>query len=447
MELKESKSKKLFILDTNVLLFDHTSIYSFEENDVVIPMVALEELDKFKRGNDHINYEARQFVRELDELTSKSGRFFHEGVELGDRRGRLYVFYEQKTSAKIESILTLKKADNQIIELALYLKEKFPERTIVLVSKDINLRMKALAFNIEAEDYQTGKVIDVDKLYSGKNTVTGVPSEVIDSLYKDGRVGKEGLDGSIIPVTNEYFILKNESKSALAFYNKETGEFERVEKKNCYGIRPRNAEQTFSLDAMSRDDISLVALTGKAGTGKTLLALAAALEQRKKFRQIYLARPIVPLGNRDLGYLPGNIESKLDPYMQPLYDNLNVIRHQFDQDTKEYEQIADMLSSEKLFIAPLAYIRGRSLAKIFFIVDEAQNLTPHEVKTIITRAGDNTKIVFTGDIYQIDTPYLDAHSNGLTYLIDKMKGQDLFATVNLIKGERSRLAEIASNLL
>ncbi len=447
MNLKKSGSKKLFILDTNVLLFDHTSIYSFENHDVVIPMVALEELDKFKRGNDHINYEARQFVRELDELTAKSNRLFHEGVELGDGRGRLYIFYEQKSSSKIDSILTLKKADNQIIELAIYLKEKFPERSIVLVSKDINLRMKALAFNIDAEDYQTGKVVDVDKLYSGKNTVNGVPGKFIDALYKEGHVGGEGLDGNVSPVANEYFILKNENKSALAYYNMETKEFERVEKKSYYGIRPRNAEQTFSLDAMSRDDISLVALTGKAGTGKTLLALAAALEQRGKFRQIYLARPVVPLGNRDLGYLPGNIESKLDPYMQPLYDNLNVIKHQFEQDSKEYEQIGEMLASEKLFIAPLAYIRGRSLSKIFFIVDEAQNLTPHEVKTIITRAGDNTKVVFTGDIYQIDTPYLDAHSNGLTYLIDKMQGQELFATVNLIKGERSKLAEIASNLL
>ena len=351
----------------------------------------------------------------------------------------------------MESVLTLKKADNQILDLALYLKDKYSNEEIILVSKDINLRMKALAFGIKAEDYRTGKVVNVDKLYSGRNIVEDVNPEMIDKLYHEGSVELEEFNGKaenpIEPRPNEYFILRNASRSALAYYNPQFMQFERIEKKSYYGITPRNAEQIFSLDAMSRDDIQLVALTGKAGTGKTLLALAAALSQSNKYRQIYLARPVVPLGNRDLGYLPGNIESKLDPYMQPLYDNLNVIKHQFDPDSKEYEQIDEMLSNDKLFIAPLAYIRGRSLDRIFFIVDEAQNLTPHEVKTIITRAGDHTKVVFTGDIYQIDTPYLDTHSNGLTYLVDRMKGQELFATVNLVKGERSKLAELASMLL
>ncbi len=443
--------KKKFILDTNVILFDHTAIYSFENNDVIIPMVTLEELDKFKKGNDHINFEARQFIRELDELVSDSDSFLDKGIPLGDGRGRLYVFYETEHSSKVESVLTLKKADNQILDLALYLKGKYSNEEIILVSKDINLRMKALAFGIKAEDYRTGKVVNVDKLYSGRNIVEDVNPDMIDKLYHEGSVELEEFNrntGSPIdPRPNEYFILRNVSKSALAYYNPRLEQFERIEKKTYYGITPRNAEQIFSLDAMSRDDIQLVALTGKAGTGKTLLALAAALSQSSKYRQIYLARPVVPLGNRDLGYLPGNIESKLDPYMQPLYDNLNVIKHQFEPDSKEYEQIDEMLSNDKLFIAPLAYIRGRSLDRIFFIVDEAQNLTPHEVKTIITRAGDHTKVVFTGDIYQIDTPYLDTHSNGLTYLVDRMKGQMLFATVNLVKGERSKLAELASILL
>ncbi len=439
--------KKIFILDTNVILFDHTAIYNFEDNDVVIPMVALEELDRFKKGNDHINFEARQFVRELDKLASQSDSFFSDGVSLGEGKGRLFVYYEQKPDKQIESVLTLKKADNQILELALYLKEKFPEKEVILVSKDVNLRMKALAFKIEAEDYKTGQVIDVDKLYSGRNIIDNVDPEVVDRIYSDGSVNPRDVSPELNPTPNEYFVIRNEQRSALAHFNPELGELERIEKKSCYGITPRNAEQIFSLDAMMRDDIKLVALTGKAGTGKTLLALAAALEQSEKYRQIYLARPVVPLGNRDMGYLPGNIQSKLDPYMQPLYDNLGVIKHQFSPSSKEYKWIDEMLENEKLFIAPLAYIRGRSLDRIFFIVDEAQNLTPHEVKTIITRAGDGTKIVFTGDIYQIDTPYLDTHSNGLTYLIDKMKGQSLFATVNLVKGERSKLAELASILL
>jgi len=212
-------------------------------------------------------------------------------------------------------------------------------------------------------------------------------------------------------------------------------------------IDPRNAEQTFSIDALTRQEIQLVALTGKAGTGKTLLALATAMHQRKSYKQIFLARPIVPLANRDIGYLPGDVQEKLDPYMQPLHDNLTVIKHQFNQNSNEYQKIEEMLKEEKLLITPLAYIRGRSLSKIFFIVDEAQNLTPHEVKTIITRAGEGTKLVFTGDIEQIDSPYLDTGSNGLTYLTDKMRGQEIFAHVNLVKGERSFLAELASKLL
>jgi PhoH-like ATPase len=221
----------------------------------------------------------------------------------------------------------------------------------------------------------------------------------------------------------------------------------RVDKVTAYGITPRNAEQTFALAALLNPDIQLVTLSGKAGTGKTLLALAAALEMRHQYRQIFMARPIVPLSNKDIGYLPGDISSKLDPYMQPLHDNLGVIQNQFSENNPQNKKIREMLDTEKLRISPLSYIRGRSIVKVYFIVDEAQNLTPHEVKTIITRAGDNTKIVLTGDIFQIDHPYLDAQSNGLSHLIDKMRGQKLYAHVNLMKGERSELAELASNVL
>lgn len=446
MNLSKKVKSKIFILDTNVILFDHTAIYNFQDNDVILPMVVLEELDKFKKGNDHINFEARQFIRELDELASSSTNFFKNGVHLGEERGRLYVYYQSEKSTEIEFVLSQKKADNRILALAVKIQQEYPNRSVVLVSKDINLRMKALALNIDAEDYKTGKVTNIDQLYTGRKIMNDFNLEAIDKLYTSNFYSLEETEIAD-PIANQFYILKNGSRSALAYYNNTPPQLERIEKRSAYGIDPRNAEQIFALDAMFRSRIQLVALTGKAGTGKTLLALAAALELRTKFRQIYLARPIVPLGNRDMGYLPGTIESKMDPYMQPLYDNLSVIRHQYGTNSKENKKIDELLDNEKLLISPLAYIRGRSLDNIFFIVDEAQNLTPHEVKTIITRAGENTKIIFTGDIHQIDTPYLDTLSNGLTYLIDKMKNQGLFATVNLLKGERSELADIASNLL
>jgi PhoH-like ATPase len=246
---------------------------------------------------------------------------------------------------------------------------------------------------------------------------------------------------------HQFYILKNNGSSALAHYNPANKKLSRVIKQTTYGIDPRNAEQTFAIDVLSNPDIQLVSLTGKAGTGKTLLALATALQQHKRYKQIFLARPIVPLANRDMGFLPGDLKEKMDPYMQPLYDNLTVIKHKFSHQSPEFLRINDMMKEEKLVITPLAYIRGRSLSSIFFIVDEAQNLTPHEIKTIITRAGEGTKMVFTGDIEQIDSPYLDIASNGLSYLSDKMKNQDIFAHVNLVKGERSFLAELASKLL
>jgi PhoH-like ATPase len=246
---------------------------------------------------------------------------------------------------------------------------------------------------------------------------------------------------------HQFYIMKNNGSSALAHYNPVTRSLTRVIKQSTYGIDPRNAEQTFAIEALTNPDIQLVSLTGKAGTGKTLLALASALQQQKRYKQIFLARPIVPLANRDLGFLPGDVKEKMDPYMQPLYDNLTVIKHKFSHQSPEFLKINEMVKDEKLVITPLAYIRGRSLSSIFFIVDEAQNLTPHEIKTIITRAGEGTKMVFTGDIEQIDSPYLDTASNGLSYLSDKMKNQDIFAHVNLVKGERSFLAELASKLL
>ncbi|MGA2142067.1 MAG: PhoH family protein, partial [Brevinematales bacterium] len=286
-----------------------------------------------------------------------------------------------------------------------------------------------------------------DELYTGKNIFDNASDDTIDAIYREGSIAFDDARIECEPMPNEFFILRNGHKSLLARYLNDKKSLCIVEKRRAYGIKPRNAEQTFSLEALSDPAVQLVTLSGKAGTGKTLMALAAALEARKSYKTILLARPIIPLSNRDMGYLPGDIKEKLDPYMKPLFDNLSVIQNQFEEGTADYEKINELLQSEKLLIMPLAYIRGRSLSKSYFIVDEAQNLTPHEVKTIITRAGEGTKIVFTGDPYQIDTPYLDARSNGLTYLIDKMKGQGLYAHVTLEKGERSELAELASNIL
>jgi PhoH-like ATPase len=318
---------------------------------------------------------------------------------------------------------------------------------VVLVSKDTNLRMKAKAFGLPAQDYTTDKVEDLDRLYTGKRTILGIPSEVIDRFYSEsGDISPADVPGLELPLPNENFVLKNGSKSALATYQSHPDRLQRISKQSAYGISPRNAEQSFALTALMNDEIKLVTLCGKAGSGKTLLALAAALECRSRYRQILLTRPTVPLSNRDLGFLPGDIAAKMDPYMQPLFDNLNVIR-QTAGESDRADKIQELLESQKLTITPLAYIRGRSLSKMFFIVDEAQNLTPHEIKTIITRAGEGTKIVFTGDIRQIDHPYLDTLSNGLTYLINRMVGQPIYAHVTLEKSERSPLAELAADLL
>ena len=277
--------------------------------------------------------------------------------------------------------------------------------------------------------------------------IDDVDPTIINLMYEKGYCPPEDVLKKVKPYKNHYYILRSGKKSVLAFYNSANGMVEQVEKRNVYGIKPRNAEQTFAIHALMKPEIRLVSMQGVAGTGKTLIALAAALEQKREYKQIYLARPIVPLSNKDIGYLPGDIKSKLNPYMEPLWDNLKFIQNQYSESDKEYSKITEMVTNEKLVITPLAYIRGRSLSNICFIVDEAQNLTPHEVKTIITRAGENTKIIFTGDIYQIDTPYLDSQSNGLSYLIDRLKDHDLYAHITLEKGERSELANLANELL
>jgi PhoH-like ATPase len=444
--MKRKHNKKLFIIDTNVLLHDYKCIYNFEENDVIIPIVVLEELDKFKRGNDLINFHAREFTRELDKLSGDL--LLTANIPLGENLGNLHIETGKDFSEKVNQSFPERTADHRILAIAEYVCTSNKDKTVVLITKDINLRMKAKSLGIIAQDYENDKVADIDDLYKGISIMEGVDQGLISKLYEV----PEGVSSVDFKLENDlkghqFFIMKNNGSSALAHYNPVNKNLTRVIKQTTYGIDPRNAEQTFAIEALSNPDIQLVSLTGKAGTGKTLLALAAALQQHKRYKQIFLARPIVPLANRDLGFLPGDVKEKMDPYMQPLYDNLTVIKHKFSHQSPEFLRINDMMKEEKLVITPLAYIRGRSLSSIFFIVDEAQNLTPHEIKTIITRAGEGTKMVFTGDIEQIDSPYLDTASNGLSYLSDKMKNQDIFAHVNLIKGERSFLAELASKLL
>ncbi len=433
------------MLDTSVLLHDFDAIVNFKEHFVAIPITVLEELDKFKIGNDTKNFSAREVIRFIDKLSGSGS--LQEWISLGKGLGKFKVAMdEQPTGLNAEKVYAIGKNDHKIINAALSLMELEQKRTVILVTKDINLRIKAKALGVVAEDYQTGKVDATDIQTAGKYGVDGIDAEVIREIFTRGSVEENGLLGDK-KETNGYYILKNGKTSSLAFYNHQSDQIERIEKEFVYGIKPKNAEQAFAFHALLNPDVKLVAMQGVAGTGKTLLALASALEQNKKFNQVILARPLVPLSNKEIGFLPGDADDKIGPYMEPLWDNLKFIKSQFGENEKKYKAILEMEQTKRIVITPLAFIRGRSLSNIMFIIDEAQNLTPHEVKTIITRAGENTKIVFTGDVHQIDTPYLDENSNGLAYLIDRLKGQPLFAHVRLEKGERSELANLANDLL
>ncbi len=445
-KITPSRDKKIFVIDTSVILYDSNAIKNFQEHDIAIPIQVLEELDNFKKGNETVNFEAREFIRFVDGISKE--KLISDWVPLNGRtRGNFKVIlHSEGAGINSEKIFGDSKYDNKILDCALQLQYEFKERKVILVSKDICLRLKAKALNIFAEDYETGKVKDVQSLHENQLLIDKVEEKLIDDLYATG-IGDPALLKAKEIAANMYFTLKSRRKVVNAYYNKKDNLLERVHDMECYGIKGLNAEQSFALHALMNPDIKLVTIQGMAGTGKTLLALAAALEQRINYRQIFVSRPVVPLSNKDIGYLPGDIKSKLDPYMQSLWDNLGYIKSQFKVTDKNYKRIETMLETEKIAISPLAYIRGRSLVKIFFIIDEAQNLTPHEVKTIISRAGDDTKIVLTGDIHQIDTPYLDSQSNGLSYLIDRVKDHPIAAHIALQKGERSELANIANEFL
>lgn len=440
-----AKPTKIYVLDTSVLLHDHQSLLTFKKNNVAIPITVLEELDKFKIGNDTKNFSAREVIRFIDKLIGNDD--LNQWKKLGAELGKFKIVLDHSpVELNAEYIFSVGKNDHKIINAGLALKENDPKSEVILVTKDINLRIKAKALGLKAEDYETGKV-DTDQIEdTSYYNIDGLDSDVIRDIFTKESIEENGILGNK-KVANGYYILKNGKASTLAFYNTEKNTIDRVDKTFVYGIKAKNAEQAFATHALLNPNIKLVALQGVAGTGKTLLALASALEQHGQYQQIILARPIIPLSNKEIGFLPGDANDKIGPYMEPLWDNLKFIKSQFGENEKKRKVLDEMEQNGKLIITPLAFIRGRSLSNILFIVDEAQNLTPHEVKTIITRAGENTKIIFTGDVRQIDTPYLDEHSCGLAYLIDKLKNQPLFAQVKLEKGERSELANLANELL
>lgn len=444
--------RKIFVLDTCVLLYDHTSYRAFGNNDVVIPHQVLEELDNFKKGNEAINYEARQIIRVIDALSEKGS--LDDWTPIGENgTGRIKVAYNKRTlQLNAIEIFNEDKPDHRILNTALYLNET-EDADVWMISKDVNLRVKAKSLGLQTEDYITGIPKNVHHEYTGKYILTNASGDAIDKLYAEGEIeltafaDAEGYPSEDDIITNTYFVIKNGKKSVLAFYEPTSKKLVVVEKNKVMNITPRNSEQIFAIHAVLESDARIISVVGKAGTGKTLITLAAALEQRDDYQQIYIARPIVPLNNKDIGYLPGDVDSKIAPYMDPIWDNLKFIKTQSYLLKKGQQKIDDNTLKEKIVVTPLTFIRGRSLSDVLFIVDEAQNLSPIEVKTIITRIGENSKIIFTGDIEQIDNPFLSQQSNGLSYMIEKLRGEKLYAHIVLEKGERSEVATLAATKL
>ena len=443
---------KIFVLDTNVPLHDHKAIRRFRDNNLVIPIAVVEELDKFKKGNDTLSYNARHFLRDLDKI-SEGKSFGQEGLPIGKDLGLIKVEPNHPFPDNLKGLFIDDIQDHRILATAIWVRDNHPGTFVALVTKDVNLRMKAKAAGMEVQDYLTDRVDEarIENANSEVQYYSVDPTLMQELVYGSGNA----IDWKHVvpkkPEANQLFKLRwegeKDSEVVCARFDEDRDKIVLIRSHSAYGIKPRNDEQKMALDALMNPKVKLVTLTGGAGTGKTLLALAAALEQENDFDHIYISRPTVILGNQDIGFLPGDKNTKMTPFLQPLMDNLNVIKSQFKTSSREAQHLDGLLKDEKLIIEPLAYIRGRSLGNAFFIIDEAQNLTPLEVKTIVTRAGEGTKIVLTGDIFQIDQPYLDQWSNGLTHTGEKMDGQKLFQHVFLRKGERSDLSEIASKLL
>ena len=437
--------EKIYILDTNVLIHDPNAIFNFQDNMVVVPIYVIEEIDRLKKDPSQLGVSARIVARKIDNWR-KVG-CLSSGVML-ENGGKFKVEIEGSILELPESLKN-DVMDNRILAVAIHLK-RIEKNSVILVTKDTNMRIKADSLGMLVEDYETDNV-DIGELYTGVEEIE-LPDNEIDRFYDLGYLNLEKLEIKKEIYPNEMLeivSLANPKKQALAIKRGTSGIVERLihGEDKVWGIKGRNREQRFALELLMDQSIKVVTLVGKAGTGKTLIALAAALEQVEKgiYKKIFIARPIIPMG-KDIGYLPGSEKEKLRPWVQPIYDNFDFLVSNRSGDDSE-KVVSTLENKGILKIEALTYIRGRSIPAGFIIVDEAQNLTPHEVKTIVTRAGENTKIVFTGDPYQIDNPYLDANSNGLTYLADKFKAEEISGHITLIKGERSRLAEIAAKLL
>lgn len=436
--------KKVFVLDTSVLVHDPQALNAFQDNDIIIPIAVVEEIDGHKKRQDEVGRNARWVSAFLDKLRATG--HLDSGVSLGESRGILRVELNHQEIDKLPATLDRNKIDNRIIAVALALKQNTTV-PVVLVTKDINMRVKADALGIAAEDYETDK-IEIEGVYTGARTIKVEP-DIIDRFYADGGATIKEVD--LYP--NQMVILEDSfgsSKSALARHLF-AGRLVplRYSNQDPFGLKPRNKEQRFAIEMLFDDEIRLVTLIGRAGTGKTLIALAVGLQkvvEESKYRRLAVSRPVIPMGN-DLGYLPGDIDEKLRPWMQPIYDNLEFLFSNRDRNEKIDQLVNSMKDLNVLELEALTYIRGRSIPNQFLLIDEAQNLSPHEIRTAITRVGEGTKIVLTGDPYQIDHPYLDSNSNGLTFLVERFKNERLAGHITLVKGERSELAELGSRLL
>jgi len=441
--------KKNFVLDTNVLLHDPRSIFGFGDNDVVIPIYVIEEIDTFKRDLSTLGRNARQVSRILDEFRVQGK--LREGVSIGPEHGDIRVLMAERRLSPNHAVEG-HTADDKILAVALDLLEREKATPTVFVTKDTNLRIRADALGLHSVDYDVEGLAALDELWSGIAEVE-VDAEAVNAFYADGTLAvPEGLEP---PPPNAFVVLRDRSNpqhSAVGKYSAARQAFVQLiktPKEGVWGIRPRNKEQSFALDLLLNDELRLVTIVGKAGTGKTLLAIAAGLQRTMEdavYQKLLVSRPIFPLG-RDIGYLPGSVEEKLNPWMQPIFDNVEYLMNLSRSEKKQGRGYHELLDLGILEIEPLTYIRGRSIPNQFIVVDEAQNLTPHEVKTIITRVGDGTKIILTGDPYQIDNPYVDQTNNGLVHVVNRFKDERLAGHITMQKGERSPLAELAANLL
>lgn len=467
--LFKSHYDKKVVLDTSVILYDTMAVKSFQKTDIYIPLPVIQEIDTFKRDMGEKGRNARQFSRFMDTLRNQGA--LTKGVFLKDCESYVYVNMLSDYESHLPPMLDNKKVDNQILGMALFIQQRFPKASVELISKDINLRIKSDVFGIKSTNYDPDRIASVEDMYSGTRNIK-VQKQQLEEFFKTGRLNlnQEKL------LANQYVLMESspptkenqaegehskelsgeqtkpspteEKSMGLGRYDKKKDEIVPLSsnKTPIWRVHPRNYEQSFAFDALLNPDLQFVSLLGKAGTGKTLLALAAGLYKTMDeniYKRMLVCRPVFPMG-KDIGYLPGDIEQKLNPWMQPVFDSLDYI---MGLGKKASRITRDLVDQGLLSIEPLAYIRGRSIPHQYLIVDEAQNLTPHEIKTIITRAGTGTKVVLTGDCYQIDNPYIDASNSGLTYSIEKFKGQEIFAHITLNKGERSKLAELAANLL